>query len=87
MIHLISGAITMGYLVVSLFFLKYWRRSQDRLFLFFSIAFAILGCQRLVLQWTGERMEDTTVFYVIRLVAFAMILFAIWDKNRSEKPA
>lgn len=84
MIQLVGGAITMGYAVTALFFLKYWRRTRDRLFLYFAISMAVLGAQRLALQWFSEKMEDTSLFYAIRLIAFGMILFAIWDKNRSH---
>jgi hypothetical protein len=45
--HLISGAIVMGYAVVGLFFGRFWKQSRDRLFLFFSLAFWVLGAQRL----------------------------------------
>jgi peptidoglycan/LPS O-acetylase OafA/YrhL len=78
-----SGAIAMAYLMVGLFFLRFWKRSRDRLFVFFAIAFWILALQRVGLALTSERLEDDTFFYVIRLFAFVLILVAIWDKNRT----
>jgi hypothetical protein len=84
--HLITGAMTMGYLVAALFFLRFWKKSKDQLFLFFAIAFFLLGGQRLALGVTAERLEDDTVFYVIRLAAYVLILVAIWLKNRSSRP-
>lgn len=83
--HLISGAIVMGYVVAGLFFLRFWKQSRDRLFLFFALAFWVLGGQRLALALASEIVEDTTVFYVVRLLAFVLILAAIVDKNRAAR--
>ena len=44
----LSGAISMGFLVISLFFLRFWKRSGDRLFIFFSLAFLLLLVERIV---------------------------------------
>lgn len=81
---LISGAIVMGYGVVSLFFLRFWRETRDRLFLIFAGAFSILGVQRLVLVLSRDMVEDDTGLYLVRLFAFLLILGAIVDKNRSS---
>jgi len=81
----ISGAMTMGYFVAGLFFLRFWIGTRDRLFLFFALAFWLLAGQRAALGLTEESLEDKTVLYVVRLVAFVLILIAIADKNRSQK--
>jgi hypothetical protein len=81
---LISGAITMGYAVAGLFFLRFWRETRDRLFLIFTAAFWVLGLQRLALVFSRDMVEDHTVLYLIRLFAFLLILGAIVDKNRSS---
>lgn len=79
---LISGMLAAGYGVAGLFFLRFWKATRDRLFVWFAIAFAILGVQRIVsvlaMQWT----ENTTWVYTMRLTAFLLILAAIIDKNR-----
>lgn len=80
MAQMISGALVVGYLLAALFFLRFRRETGDRLFLAFAIAFALLAVQRLALALTAEA---TTAFYVVRLLAFVMILVAIVDKNRS----
>ena len=82
---LISGALVMGYLVASIFFLKFYRSTKDRLFAFFAAAFGILSCQRIALALTTKTVEDTVLIYVIRLIAFLIILFAIIDKNMQAK--
>ena len=81
----LAGALAMGYGVVALFFVRFWRQSRDRLFLFFSIAFALLGVQRLALSLTSLSDGETIQYYVMRLVAYAIILAAIVDKNRQGR--
>jgi hypothetical protein len=81
---LISGAIVMGYGVVVLFFVRFWRETRDRLFLIFAGAFSILGLQRLALVFSDTMVEDDTGLYLVRLFAFLLILGAIVDKNRSS---
>lgn len=80
---LVSGAITMGYAVAGLFFLRFWRETRDRLFLIFAGAFWVLGLQRLALAFSRDMIEDHTGLYLVRLFAFLLILLAIVDKNRS----
>jgi hypothetical protein len=82
--QLISGAIVMGYGVAGLFFLRFWRQTRDRLFLAFAVAFWILGLQRLGLALTRSVVEDQSSLYLVRLIAFMLILIAIVDKNRSR---
>ncbi len=41
--NFLSGAVAFGFLVCGLFFLRYWHRSRDGLFLAFALAFALLG--------------------------------------------
>ena len=79
----VSGALTLAYAVVALFFLKFHRRTRDRLFAHFALAFLLLAVQRLVLSLAGEWTEDSIWLYGTRLLAFVTIIVAIVDKNRS----
>jgi hypothetical protein len=45
----LRGAIVTGCLVVGLFFLRFFRRSHDRLFLFFAFSFFLLAAERFML--------------------------------------
>ena len=47
MTDLFTGAITMGSLVIALFFLRFWRSSGDRFFIYFALSFFIEGLHRL----------------------------------------
>ncbi len=74
------GALTTLCLVAALCFLRYWRRSADRLFLCFALAFAFLG-----VEWLAHAILDNSWrphIYMVRLVSFGLIIFGIIDKNR-----
>jgi hypothetical protein len=79
----ISGLLASGYAVAALFFLKFWRRTADRLFAWFSASFALLVVQRVMLASAAGGNVDARWSYLIRLLAFVLILVAIVDKNRT----
>jgi hypothetical protein len=77
-----GGAVAMASFTAGLFFLRFWKDTRDRLFAMFGVAFFVLGLNRVALSLTMEQDEARTVFYVVRLVAYLLILIAIIDKNR-----
>ena len=79
---LLTGAIVMATMTAALFFLRFWRTTHDRFFLFFALAFFIDGLDRLLLAPASPSTEDAPEYYLVRLLAYGLILFAIWDKNR-----
>lgn len=79
----LSGAIMFGFLVAGLFFLRFWRRTDDSLFLAFACAFALLGIGQAVQGLANIPQEEQSYIFVIRLAAFTLILAAIVRKNRS----
>jgi hypothetical protein len=80
---LLGSAVTAS-VVVGTFFLRFWRKTHDRLFIIFAIAFWLMGLNWLLLAFVN-RDELLTALYVIRLIAFVLILLAIVDKNRSTR--
>lgn len=80
-----SGASVMACLVIALFFLRFWRRTRDRLFAIFSLAFTVFAGNRLALTFVGEESEARPWLYLVRLAAFVLILVAIVDKNASTR--
>lgn len=84
MTDFLNGATAMGCVVAALFFIRFYRQSADRLFLFFGLAFTIFAANRLVLALLEREHEANTYVYLSRLLAFVMILFAIIDKNRKS---
>jgi hypothetical protein len=81
MYDLFTGAISMGSLVIALFFLRFWRDSGDRFFLYFAASFLIEGMHRLYAALTDANAEDSPLHYVIRLLAYGLNLWAILEKN------
>ncbi|HAT31366.1 MAG TPA: hypothetical protein DCW29_11100 [Janthinobacterium sp.] len=79
---MLSGAIACASLIVSLFFLRFWRSTRDRFFLYFAISFALEACGRLLIGSGPSYDQKMPAFYLIRLVAYLLILIAIVDKNR-----
>jgi small-conductance mechanosensitive channel len=84
MIEFMSGAITLGFLVAAVFFLRFWRRTSDRLFLAFAIGFFLLALNQAIAQWLGAADERVGYAYLLRVVGFVIILAAIVDKNLSR---
>jgi len=80
----LSGAITLGFLVAGLFFLRFWRRTRDGLFLAFAMSFALLGIGQAVQALANIPQEERSHIYLIRLAAFTLILIAIFRKNRAS---
>ena len=83
MIEFMSGALTLGFVVAALFFLRFWRRTRDRLFLAFAIAFALLALNQGLAQWLGAADERVGYTYLLRVIGFVLILAAIFYKNVS----
>lgn len=83
--ELLSGAMVMGYLVPGLFFLRFWKESADRLFLIFAVAFWMLALQRTLLTILAAEPGAHIYLYVVRLLAFLLIIAAIVDKNRAVR--
>jgi hypothetical protein len=80
----LQGAIVMACATIGLLFLRFWRRTGDRLFAFFAAAFWLLGTNWLALAFTRSD-EANTSLYVVRLAAFVVILIGIADKNRGRR--
>lgn len=81
----LGGAVSLGFFTCALFFLRFWKQSGDELFVSFAAAFALLGFGQAVLVLANIPGEHRSYLYLIRLVAFAVILFAIVRKNRSGR--
>lgn len=75
------GSLTTTSAVAALFFLRFWRSTGDRLFVFFSAAFTTLAVDWALLAAIDPRNETRAYAYVLRLVAFATIIAGIVDKN------
>jgi hypothetical protein len=81
-IPMLAGAVSMASFVAGLLFLRYWRRSHDRLFLYFCIAFFVDAAVRIAQALFTVADENEAFIYLPRLATFALIAWAIVDKNR-----
>jgi hypothetical protein len=81
--QLLLGATAMGSFVAGLFFLRFYRQTKDQLFAYFGAAFWILAGQAVALGLTRPDAEVRVYLYVPRLIAFALIIVAIVQKNRA----
>jgi hypothetical protein len=78
---LIAGALATGFLVAGLFFLKFWSRTRDGLFLAFSAAFGLLALGNALPVLLDTPHEERSGIYLIRLAAFVLIIVAVLAKN------
>lgn len=76
-----AGILSASFAVCALFFLRFWRRTQDSLFLAFSLAFLLLAIQQALGVYLGLPEEERGWIYVLRLIAFLTIIAAVLHKN------
>jgi hypothetical protein len=83
---LLLGGIAIASLLAGLFFLRFWKNTGDRFFLFFALSFFIEGLNRAALGLTANPNEDQPFFYFVRFLSFVLILIAIAHKNLAKRP-
>lgn len=84
LIDYLAGLITAGFLACGLFFFRFYSRSRDILFLAFAVAFLLLALNAVVVVAIQEPDETRSWFYLIRVVAYMLIVLAIIRKNVSD---
>jgi Family of unknown function (DUF5985) len=82
--ELLVGAILAVSLVIGLFFLRFWRSTGDRFFVYFTLSFWIAGADHLLLLPAGRR-DSVSEYYIFRILAYALIAAAILRKNRESR--
>ena len=81
----LSGAVALGYVIAATFFLRFWRKTADRLFLAFAVAFVLLALNQALAAWIGAADERVAYTYLLRILGFVLILVAIVDKNVARR--
>ena len=81
----LQGISAAGAWVAGLLFFRFWQSSRDRLFAFFTAAFWLLAVSWTLLGLLSPTEETRPYIYAIRLVAWALIITGIVDKNRSRR--
>ena len=76
------GVIVTASLTASLYFLKFWTQTRDVLFLGFAVAFLIEGLNRTTRLFAENPAEAHPSIYIVRGLAFLLLIAAIVYKNR-----
>ncbi len=75
------GVVATSSITAAVFFLRFWKRTHDSLFLAFAVAFLIEGVNRIAVLEVERPNEGSPWTYVVRLIAFLIILAGILNKN------
>ena len=81
MIDFLAGALTLAYVVAAVYFFHFWRRTADRLFLNFGLAFVLFALNQFAIFMIGATDERGNYAYILRVLGFVLILVAIVEKN------
>jgi len=81
----IWGMLTVESAIAGLFFLRFWRLSGERLFVYFALAFAAMAINWVGLSAVDPAFELRHYVYLFRLLAFILIIAGIVDKNRTSQ--
>jgi hypothetical protein len=85
MIEFLSGAVTLAFVVAAMYFLRFWRKTSDRLFASFALAFTLLALNQLAVAVFADADERSGYSYVLRVLGFVLILYAIIEKNMRSR--
>jgi hypothetical protein len=80
-----AGMITMGLLAAALFFLRFWRRTGDALFVAFGLAFLLFALNQALTATLEIPREEQSWIYLLRLSGFSLIILAIIGKNLGHR--
>jgi hypothetical protein len=80
-ITFLSGANTFGFLIAGLLLLRAWRKTRDFLFLSFSSAFVLLAFNQAAMAIGTLTDAEQVWVFVLRLLAFLLLILAIVAKN------
>lgn len=79
------GVVVTTTITAAVFFLKFWRKTRDQLFLAFAAAFFMEGCNRFAALFSETPNEREPWSYVVRMISFLLIVWAIIRKNYSGR--
>ncbi|MPZ40091.1 MAG: hypothetical protein GEU95_18950 [Rhizobiales bacterium] len=81
MLEFLSGMTTMGFLVAGLFFFRFWARTRDAIFVYFSVSFCLLAISQALGTLAEIPRDARTWIYLLRLAAFTLLIVGIVAKN------
>jgi uncharacterized membrane protein YoaK (UPF0700 family) len=80
-----SGMAMMGFIIAGLFFFRFWSRTRDRLFAIFGVAFLLMAVNEAFVDVSGSPTNEVVLAYVLRIIAFLMLIVGIVAKNLEER--
>lgn len=83
--HVLLGAVIMGDLIASLFFVRFWKITGDRFFLFFAASFVAVAVSRVVVDEGIPPFGYEPFGYMIRVASYLFIVAGILYKNRGAR--
>ncbi len=78
------GVVATGSAAVGAFFYRFWRRTRDRLFLAFAIAFWLMASNWAAQTFVQRDESFYAAIYLLRLAAFGVIIVGVVGKNRAR---
>ena len=82
---MLMGGIALASALAGLFFFRFWHHTRDRFFLYFALSFWIEAVNRVALGVIEHADENEPLFYGVRVIAYGLIIVAIWQKNRPRR--
>jgi hypothetical protein len=82
MIDMLAGALLLSYLIAAVHFFQFWKRTGDRLFIHFAVAFSLFVLNQLATAIPNVADETDGYQYLLRVLGFIVIIAGIIDKNR-----
>jgi hypothetical protein len=81
MFDFFSGMTAMGFLVATLFFFRFWVKTNDWLFFRFGFSFILFACNQFMLVVSDSPRDDQSTIYLLRLSGYILIVAAILGKT------
>lgn len=75
------GVIVMCEAIACAFFLRFWKKTRDPLFLAFAISFGIEAVNRTAFLYVEDAAGVNPVLFSVRLFSYVIILGAIAHRN------
>jgi len=85
MVLFLNGVSAGSSLIAAILFLRFWRETRDRLFVWFALAFVMFAAHWWAICLLQPAVEARHWFFLLRLIGFVLILLAIVDKNRPAR--
>jgi hypothetical protein len=82
MVPFLNGVAATCALVTGVLFLRFWRETLDRLFMWFALAFWTFAANWTLIALASAPDESRHYIFLLRLAGFVLILVSVIDKNR-----